>query len=34
MYENIKGNIKDMAESSSLESIKEEEPSSLERTTL
>ena len=34
MYENIKENIKDMTESSSLERIKEEEPSSLERTTL
>ena len=34
MYENIKENIKDMIESSSLERIKEEESSSLERTTL
>ena len=33
-YENIKENIKDMTESSSLERIKEKEPSSLERTTL
>ena len=33
-YENIKENIKDMTESSSLERIKEEEPSSLERATL
>ena len=33
-YKNIKENIKDMTESSSLERIKEEEPSSLERTTL
>ena len=33
-YENIKENIKDMTESISLELIKEEEPSSLERTTL
>ena len=33
-YENIKQNIKDMTESSSLERIKEEEPRSLERTTL
>ena len=33
-YENIKENIKDMTESSSLERVKEEEPSSLERTTL
>ena len=33
-YENIKGNIKNMTESSSLERIKEEEPSSLERTSL
>ena len=32
--ENIKENIKDMTESSSLERVKEEEPSSLERTTL
>ena len=34
IYENIKENIKDMTESSSLERIKEEGPSSLERTTL
>ena len=33
-YENMKENIKDMTESSSLERIKEEEPSSLERTKL
>ena len=33
-YENIKENIKDKTESSSLERIKEGEPSSLERTTL
>ena len=38
MYENIKENIKDMTESSSLERVKEEnsttEPSSLKLTTL
>ena len=34
MYQNIKENIKDMIESSSLERIKGEESSSLERTTL
>ena len=33
-YENIKENIKDMTESSSLERIKEEELSSLKLTTL
>ena len=33
-YENIKENIKDMTESSSLERIKEEESSSLKLTTL
>ena len=33
-YENIKENIKDKTKSSSLERIKEGEPSSLERTTL
>ena len=34
MYENMKENIKDMTESSSLERIKEEEPSSLKLKTL
>ena len=33
-YENIKENIKDMTESSSLEGTKEEESSSLKLTTL
>ena len=34
MYENIKEDVKDMTELSSLERVKEEEPSFLERTTL